>query len=62
MGLLRWLRERVPEKVRKDGDCPTKRRFTNEIREKVVLDLISGEYSIQEICEKYDIGDQLLYH
>ena len=61
-GLLRWLRERVPEKVSKYGDCPTKRRFLNEIREKAVLDLISGEYSIQEICAKYDIGDQLLYH
>lgn len=33
-GLLRWLRERVPEKVSKYEDYPTKRRFSNEIREK----------------------------
>lgn len=60
-GLLRWLRKRVPDKVSKYGEIRTPRRFSEKTRENAVLDLISGEYTPQEVCEKYDIGNPLLY-
>ena len=60
-GLLTWLRKRVPDKVSRYGERPYRPTHPKEIKEKAVLDLISGEYTGKEICEKYNINDASLY-
>ena len=38
----------------------TRRTFTSEFKAKVVLQLISGEKSLAEICRKYKLNQQMV--
>lgn len=60
-GLLTWLRKRVPDKVSKPGERAYRPAYSQKIKENAILDLISGQYTGKEICEKYGISDASLY-
>lgn len=42
-GMLRWLRKRVPDKVSKYGERAYRPAHPRDIRERAVLDLVSGK-------------------
>lgn len=60
-GLLKWLREAVPDRVSKPVPRTWKRDYPEETKQQAVLDLISNESFSRDIAAKYGISRATLY-
>ena len=54
-GILRWLRETVPDKVSKPVQRKWKVDYPEEIKQAAVIDLCESNSSTADIAEKYGI-------
>ena len=55
-GILRWLRETVPDKVSKPVQRKWKVDYPEEIKQAAVIDLCESNSSTADIAEKYGIS------
>ena len=60
-GILRWLRETVPDKVSKPVQRKWKVDYPEEIKQAAVIDLCESNSSTADIAEKYGISRATLY-
>ena len=60
-GILRWLRETVPDKVSKPVQRNWKVDYPEEIKQAAVIDLCESNSSTADIAEKYGISRATLY-
>ena len=60
-GILRWLRETVPDKVSKPVQRNWKVDYPEEIKQAAVIDLCESNSSPAAIAEKYGISRATLY-
>ena len=60
-GILRWLRETVPDKVSKPVQRNWKVDYPEEIKQAAVIDLCENNTSPADIAEKYGISRATLY-
>ena len=60
-GILRWLRETVPDKVSKSVQRNWKVDYPEEIKQAAVIDLCESNSSTADIAEKYGISRATLY-
>ena len=60
-GLLRWCRERVPEKASKVVPRKWEMSHSEDEKRRAVIELCSDSYSCRELCEKYGISKATLY-
>ena len=60
-GVLQWLRESCPDKVSKPYSRGYRPDVPEEVKQKAVLELVSGMYTQVQICDKYQISRSTLY-
>ena len=60
-GVLQWLRESCPDKVSKPSSRGYRPDVPEEVKQKAVLELVSGMYTQVQICDKYQISRSTLY-
>lgn len=60
-GVLRWLRDTVPDKVSKPVPREWRVDYSEETKQSAVLELCSNELTPNEVCQKYGISRTTLY-
>lgn len=60
-GVLRWLRDTVPDKVSKPVPREWRGDYSEETKQSAVLELCSNELTPNELCQKYGISRTTLY-
>lgn len=60
-GVLRWLRDTVPDKVSKPVPREWRVDYSEETKQAAVLELCSNELTPNELCQKYGISRTTLY-
>lgn len=60
-GLRAWVRKQAPDKLHPCTRTKNKLPYTEEQKQQAILDLCSGNYTSQEVADKYDISRCTLY-